>query len=91
MFSYPRLSWAAYHECRKGGNLLARLHNVKVNACHLVHSIIKLGKLVYTHFVSVIVVIRFYIVYIVYIFQDQESVLIHFKSFTYSKIVNSPN
>ena len=20
--SYPRLSWAAYHECRRGGNLL---------------------------------------------------------------------
>ena len=64
---------------------------MKVNACHLVHSIIRLGKIILYTFVSVIVVIRFYIVYIVYIFQDQESVLIHFQSFTYSKIVNSPN
>ena len=64
---------------------------MKANACHLVHSIIKLGKISLYTFVSVIVVLGFYIVYIVYIFQDQESVLIHFKSSTYSKIVNSPN
>ena len=64
---------------------------MKVNACHLVHSI---GEISLYTFVSVIVTIRFYIVYIVYIVyicQDQESVLIHFKSFTYSKIVSSPN
>ena len=59
---------------------------MKVKACHLVHSIIKLGKISLYTFLSVIVVMGFYIVYIVYIvyiFQDQESVLIHFKSFTY--------
>ena len=58
---------------------------MKVNACHLAHSI---GEISLYTFLSVIVVIRFYIVSI---FQDQESVLIHFKFFTYSKIVNSPN
>ena len=51
---------------------------MKVNACHLVHSI---GEISLYTFVFVIVVIRFYtvyIVYIMYIFQDQESVSIHF-------------
>ena len=61
---------------------------MKVNACHLAHSI---GEISLYTFLPVIVVIRFNIVYIVSIFQDQESVLIHFKFFTYSKIVNSPN
>ena len=64
---------------------------MKVNACHLVHSIG--GKLVIHIFVCDScnwILYSIYSVY-VYIFQDQESVLIHFKSFTYSKIVNSPN